>query len=132
MRVIVIFGIGTDLVEIARIARLWEKNPQGFAERLLHPAELVELETKQNKEAFLAKRWAAKEAIGKALGTGIAQGVSFNSMQITHDAFGKPQVQLHGKTLELADSLGITSWKISISDEKHYAVVFVIAETTPT
>ncbi len=123
-----VIGIGTDIVDVERIAGLWQRQGQRFAERLLSSAELVELSDKAYPERFLAKRWAAKEAISKALGTGISQGVSFSDMTIGHTELGQPTVVLEGGALRHAQKLGIESWHLSISDEKNHAVAFVIAE----
>lgn len=123
-----VIGIGTDIVDVERIAGLWQRQGQRFAERLLSAVELVELTDKAYPERFLAKRWAAKEAISKALGTGISQGVSFADMTIGHTELGQPTVVLTGGALRQAQKLGIKSWHVSISDEKNHAVAFVIAE----
>ncbi len=124
-----VIGIGTDIVEIARIQKMYAKHPKVFPERLLTEAELVELMAKKFPEKFLAKRWAVKEAVSKALGTGIAQGVSFTDMEITHTELGAPLLSLTGRSKTRADELGIQNWQISISDEQHYCVAFVVAQT---
>lgn len=123
-----IVGIGTDIVEIQRIARLWEKRGERFASRVLSEAEMSELQRHAHPERLLAKRWAAKEAIAKALGTGFTQGVSFNDMTIGHTDSGQPEVRLKGAANKVAADLGIAGWSISLSDENHYAVAFVVAE----
>jgi holo-[acyl-carrier protein] synthase len=120
-------GVGTDIVEIARIEALWKKQGARFAERLLSSTELVQLSDHTMPARFLAKRWAAKEAISKALGTGIAQGVGFADMTIAHSALGQPKITLTGGALARAQALTITEWHLSISDEKHYAIAFVVA-----
>lgn len=125
-----VVGIGTDLIEVARIASLYQKHPDGFAARVLSPSEQTQLAQEAQPTHFLAKRWAAKEAIAKALGTGFRQGVSFADMTINHSELGQPVIQLTGKTAEIADARGISHWSISISDEKHYALAFVVAEST--
>lgn len=124
-----IVGIGTDLVEIARIATLMTKRNEVFAKRILAQQELERFKQHGQPEKFLAKRWAAKEAISKALGTGFTQGVCFTDMIIGHTDQGQPLIELTGKTAEIAQQLGIESWSISISDEAHYAVAFVVAES---
>jgi len=124
----VIVGIGTDLVEIARISGLMAKRKEAFIKRILAPQELERFEKHAQPEKFLAKRWAAKEAISKALGTGFTQGVCFTDMTIGHTSQGQPLIELTGKTAEIAQQFGIDHWSISISDEVHYAVAFVIAE----
>ncbi|MDM7485998.1 MAG: holo-ACP synthase, partial [Vibrio metschnikovii] len=78
---------------------------------------------------FLAKRFAAKEAAAKALGTGIANGVTFHDFQITNDAQGKPHLTLHGRAQQLAEAMQVTSIHLSLSDERHYAVATVIFES---
>ncbi len=123
-----VVGIGTDLVEIARIESLYLKHPDSFSGRVLSPQEQLQFSKHAQPIHFLAKRWAAKEAIAKALGTGFRNGVSFADMTITHSALGQPLIQLMGKTAEIAENLGITQWSISLSDEIHYALAFVIAE----
>ena len=123
-----IVGIGTDIVEIERIAQVYQRQGDAFAKRLLSEAELLELANHRFPERLLAKRWALKEAVSKALGTGISQGVCFHDMTIAHKESGQPYLILTHKTLAKANSLGITHWSISVSDEKNHAVAFVIAE----
>lgn len=124
-----IVGIGTDIIEISRILSLLKKHDESFAKRILSEQELEIYQQQTIKEKFIAKKWAAKEAVSKALGTGFTQGVSFTDMTIEHTEEGKPLIVLTGKTKQVADKLGITKWSISISDEKHYALAFVIAES---
>jgi len=126
-----IVGIGTDIIEIARIDQMQAKFPDAFAKRLLTATELSELAQSQHPERFLAKRWALKEAVSKALGTGIAKGVSFTDMQIGHTELGAPTLHLNGISLQRAQQLGITDWQISVSDEQHYCVAFAIAQAVP-
>lgn len=123
-----IIGVGTDIVDVERIAKVYRKQGDAFAQRLLSIEELLELAAQHYPERFLAKRWALKEAVSKALGTGIAHGVCFRDMTIGHKNSGQPMLLLAGTTLTKADSLGITDWSISVSDEKHHTVAFVIAE----
>lgn len=124
-----IVGIGTDIVEIPRILKVYEKQGEAFAKRLLSAKELVELSETQFPERFLAKRWAIKEAVSKALGTGISQGVSFSDMTVGHYESGQPMLILAGTTLDKSNGLKITNWSISVSDEQTHAVAFAIAES---
>lgn len=124
-----IVGIGTDIVDVERIAKVYQKQTQAFAERLLSESELLEFKHQLHPESYLSKRWALKEAVSKALGTGIAQGVRFKDMSIAHKESGQPYLVLAGTTLDKANELGITHWSISVSDEKHHTVAFVIAES---
>mgnify|MGYP000733021691 CR=1 FL=1 len=123
-----IVGVGTDIVDVNRIEKVYLKQKQAFAERLLSTAELYEFKHQLYPERFLAKRWALKEAVSKALGTGISQGVRFKDMTISHKESGQPFLILAGSTQEKANELGITDWSISVSDEKHHTVAFVVAE----
>ncbi|MDX1795467.1 MAG: holo-ACP synthase [Hydrogenovibrio sp.] len=124
-----IVGVGTDIVEIERISTMLNKHREAFVKRILSPAEQRIFSAQMHPEKYLAKRWAAKEAISKALGTGFTHGVSFQDMTITHTDHGQPLVELSGKTQEVACQKEISHWSISISDEKHYAIAFVIAES---
>ncbi|MDY0135803.1 MAG: holo-ACP synthase [Thiomicrospira sp.] len=123
-----IIGIGTDIVDVERISGLWQRQGERFAQRLLAHTEWLEFSDSRFPERFLAKRWAAKEAVSKALGTGIAQGVGFNDIAIGHTEWGQPTVTLSAGALVRAQNLGVQRWHISISDEKNHAVAFVVAE----
>jgi len=124
-----IVGLGTDIVEIARIRHLWQRQGERFAQRLLTEAELQALQESCQPERFLAKRWAAKEALAKALGTGIADGISFQQMQVNHYPSGQPYWHCNGAVLAHMERLGIKNSHLSISDEQHYAVATVILES---
>jgi len=125
---IVIVGVGTDIVDVERIEKLYVKQGEAFVNRILSETEIIEFEKQTFPERFLAKRWALKEAVSKALGTGFTDGVSFKEMTIGHKTSGQPILELTGSTLEKAEVLCITDWSISVSDEKLHAVAFVIAE----
>jgi holo-[acyl-carrier protein] synthase len=120
-------AIGTDIVEIERIGQAWSRQGDRLVLRILVPSEREKFESFNSdtlKIAFLAKRWCAKEAIAKALGTGIAKGVGFQEIEITHDELGAPLVALHKGALARLHLLGGTKALISLSDERHYAVAF--------
>jgi len=123
-----IVGIGTDVVDVRRIAALHARHPERFARRILSAAELEEFHAAAAKPAFLAKRFASKEAASKALGLGFRRGLRFADFEVGHDAFGKPLLKLHGRAAALAAEQGITTLHLSIADEAHTAVAFVIAE----
>lgn len=118
-------GLGTDIVEISRVASVSEGSER-FAKRVLAESELDIYRQHMQPERYLAKRWAAKEAAAKALGTGIGRGVSFQNFIISNNELGAPKLQLVGKALEVANSMVVTSVLLSISDEKHYATATVI------
>jgi len=119
-------AIGTDIVEIQRIADALERQGDKFVQRILTDSELADYRARGQSAAFLAKRFAAKEAISKALGTGIGQGVSFQDMAISNNAAGAPQVTLHGAAAEVLKSLGGTQALLSLSDEKQYALAYAV------
>lgn len=123
-----IIGIGTDIVEIARLAATLQRHPQRFPERILHPNELERFASQANPAAWLAKRFATKEALAKALGTGIGKEVRLQEIETTHDVRGKPLLQLHGVTLETATALGVIACQLSVADERSHALAFVILE----
>lgn len=123
-----VIGIGTDIVKVPRIKRLLKKRGDKFAQRILHENEL-EIFNKHNSPAnYLAKRFAAKEALSKALGTGIAKGISFEEIEVINNEDGKPLLVLHGAALGISNQLGVEKLFISLSDEKKYAIAYVILE----
>jgi len=124
-----IVGIGTDIIEIARMAETLSQKGDAYARRLLTDAEFAEFQQRGNKAAYLAKRFAAKEAAVKALGTGFADSITWKQVNIANNEKGMPVLTLTGKAQERADALGVTRLHVSISDEKHYAVAFVIIES---
>lgn len=123
-----IIGIGTDIVAVERIQDSLQRLGEAFAKRLLTDSEFAEYQQRGNKPAFLAKRFAAKEAAVKALGTGFAESITWKQVNIHNDEKGAPVLTLTGKALERAALLGVTRVHLSISDEKHHAVAFVIME----
>lgn len=123
-----IYGIGTDLVEPSRIARLLEKYGERFAKRLLTNEEWPEYLNSGQPAMFLAKRFAAKEALSKAIGTGFRYPVSLSHIGVTHDHLGKPSFALHPALSTLVTKEGITGHHLSISDELNLACAFVILE----
>ena len=124
-----IFGVGTDIVEVARIEAALTEFGDAFARRILAESELIAYESSQIKPRFLAKRFAAKEAFSKALGTGIRGDVTFQSIQVTHDAMGKPLLAFNHEVETLLAEKQIRTAHVSISDEKNLAVAFVVLET---
>lgn len=121
-----VHGLGVDIVNKQRIARIHKKYGDRFAERLFANKELQEYHAASDKEAFLAKRFAAKEAISKVLGTGVTAKVHLRDLILAHDEHGKPLVVLEGHAYEVMISLGMDTILISISDEKEHAVAFCV------
>ncbi len=122
-----IAGIGVDIIDIKRINETFNKFGNKFAKRILTDEELNQFIKKKSSSAYLAKRFAAKEAVTKALGTGIGI-VSFKDIAIINNRAGAPEVILFGNALELCDQKQVTNVKISLSDEIDYAVAFVVIE----
>ncbi len=124
-----IFGIGTDIVEYARIEKMYAHYGERFATRILSKPELEEFRSHKSPARFLAKRFAAKEALSKAVGSGLLEPVSLRRITITHDTLGKP-VLLFDETLRAhLLQLGINGHHLSISDERNMIVAFVVLES---
>ena len=123
-----IFGIGTDIVEVARIEEALNRFGDAFAQRILDAREFEDYCLSGTRARFLAKRFAAKEAFAKALGTGIRGVTSFVNIGIAHDALGKPVFALAPALRAELAKHGITGQHLSISDEKNLATAFVVLE----
>ena len=117
-------AIGTDIVEIQRIASLLERQGDKFVQRILTKSEIAEYQARGNSVAFLAKRFAAKEAIAKTLGTGIGSGISFQHMVVSNNPEGAPLGKLHDNAAERLKQLGGSKVLMSLSDEKDYALAY--------
>jgi len=120
-----IYGIGTDIVRVARMRKNIEEHGDKFAERILTPHEMEEYRKENRKEHFLAKRFAAKEAAAKAMGIGFANGLMLRHIGVTHDAAGKPQLEFVGYAREFTAKQKISSAYVSLADEGDHAVAFV-------
>ena len=123
-----ILGIGTDIVSIARIRDTLDRHGAAFAQRILSDIELVALNDAKDPVAWLAKRWAAKEAFGKAAGSGIVSPLSLSGIGIGHDDAGRPLFVLNDAIAFHLQSRGVTRTHLTISDERDYAVAFVVFE----
>ncbi|MBI3898615.1 MAG: holo-ACP synthase [Gammaproteobacteria bacterium] len=124
-----IFGIGTDIVQVVRLQQGLDRFGERFAARILSDNELIEFRDHARPANFLARRFAAKEAAAKAMGTGFRDGLSLRQISVAHDANGKPIVEFSGRALEFVAARKIQAVHLSISDESDYAVAFVIFET---
>ena len=120
-----IFGNGVDLLEVDRIKELYEKNPR-FLERFFTAGECALFERKMMNIETIAANFAAKEAVSKALGTGV-RGFNLIDIEILRDEMGKPIVNLHDRAGILAESLGIDHIMLSISHTEKHAIAFAIA-----
>ncbi len=120
---------GVDLIEIARVERALTRHGERFLERVFTPAEI---RYTRRRPAELAARFAAKEAVAKALGVGMRMmardGIRWQEAEIVGDRRGKPLVRLHGRAAERADELGLTEWSVSLSHTDQHAIAFVVAQ----
>lgn len=121
-----IAGVGTDLVEIARIQNAIEKNPH-FMERVYTKEEIAYCQRKKNPWQSFAARFAAKEAVSKAFGTGIGP-VGLTEIEIRNKSNGQPEVVLHGKAQAMADSRNIQRVHVSLSHSETYAMATAVLE----
>jgi holo-[acyl-carrier protein] synthase len=124
----VILSAGVDLVELDRIGRAVARHGDRFLARVYTPAELVRY---RDRLPELAVRFAAKEAVSKALGVGLnhmsAQGIGWREVEVLPDPQGKPIVVLSGRAAVLAQAQGLRTWAISLSHARDHAVAFVVA-----
>ncbi|MBF0136101.1 MAG: holo-ACP synthase [Magnetococcus sp. DMHC-1] len=123
-----ILGIGSDLVRIQRIRTAMERFGERFLQRIYSPQELAFCQVRQDPAPCLAKRFAAKEAFVKALGSGFRDGIWFRDVEVVNDAFGRPCLAIHGPAATRMTRIGITHIHLSISDESGFALAFVVVE----
>ena len=121
-----IFGIGSDIIEIFRIKKAFKY--KNFKKKIFSKNEIKEIDKRSNKISGYAKRFAAKEAFSKALGTGVSAGISFREISINNDKNGKPYIVLHGKTKSIVQQKIKKRYKsfLTLSDEKKFALATVI------
>ena len=125
-----IYGVGTDIAAVARFAQMQARYGVRVAERLLTTLEQGDFVHATQPARFLARRFAAKEAFGKALGTGIRVPATLRSIGVAHDPMGKPVLRFAPALADLIDRLGLRA-HLSISDEADFAVAFVVLEQAP-
>ena len=126
-----IYGIGQDVVEIERIARAWQRFGARFARRVLADSEWHDFEVAAQPPRFLAKRFAAKEAFAKALGTGIRPPATLGNIAVDHDEYGRPLLRLAPELEAFIAARGIVSHHLSISDERSMAVSVCVLQRAP-
>lgn len=122
-----IAGVGTDLVVIARLREFWQRHGARALEKLLAPEEREDCRASSDPGRFLAKRFAAKEALGKALGTGIRAPVLLPAIAVTHDKLGKPMFSFAPELAAWIAERDLAC-HLSISDETEHALAFVVVE----
>ncbi len=124
-----IFGVGSDIVEYRRVEAAWDRFGERFARRILTPHELAGFASARDGPRYLARRFAAKEAMSKALGTGFAHGISPRRLGLVADAWGKPQVVLEPIAAAVAERLGAGRGFVTLTDERDFVVAFAVFET---
>ena len=122
-----VLGIGTDITECLRIAQMIERHGELFIGRVYTPAEIEYCRSRKQATQHFAGRWAAKEAILKALGTGWRRGISWRDIEVRNSPGGRPQALLRGGTLEVAEKLGIRCVLVSISHCRSHATAYAVA-----
>lgn len=123
-----IIGLGTDLIEIARIERSVARFGDNFLHRVYTPGEIAYCMAKKNSAESLAARFAAKEAGAKALGTGISRGVSWREFEVRRKPGQRPELHLSGRAAEIANHLGIKRLSLSLSHSRELSIAVVVAE----
>jgi holo-[acyl-carrier protein] synthase len=125
-----IYGIGTDIVKVARLENGLVRFGEHYADRLLAPEEHSEFFAAADPARFLAKRFAAKEAFAKAAGTGLRHPMHLRSLAVTHTPLGQPTLSFHPELETWLHERGITAHHLSLSDEQDHVVAFVVLEKT--
>ncbi|UOO75868.1 holo-ACP synthase [Neisseria sp. Dent CA1/247] len=123
-----IYGVGTDIVSLNRIEKLHKKYGKAFADRLLSRIDLLEYPQAGSPANFLAKRFVAKEAFAKAVGTGLRSPVSLRNIGIGHDELGKPEFYCEPELQQWLEEKGIKCVHLSMSDEEDKVLAFAVAE----
>ncbi|WWO98578.1 MAG: holo-ACP synthase [Candidatus Dasytiphilus stammeri] len=124
-----IIGLGTDIVDIVRVANIVERFGNKFAKRILCDDELLHYQKHYRYPIrFLAKRFVAKEAAAKAFGTGMSNGITYKQFSIYNDRYGKPYLKYQSQVASLAEHLKLKCTHLSITDERLYACATVIIE----
>ena len=121
-----IFGIGTDVVQMERLRRVHEKYGERFVERLLLPAELEAFRGQSRPVRFLAMRFAAKEAIVKAMGTGFAHGMWIRDTGVVSNAWGRPEIIWSERGRHMCEQLGIGEGHVTLTDEAGLIVAVAV------
>lgn len=123
-----IFGIGVDMVQISRIQKGLDRFGDRLGKKILSATEFVEFKETNEQARFLAKRFAAKEAFSKALGTGFTGGVTLGQIEVAHNSIGRPILKLRGRAHDMLAQFNIRHSHVSMSDEKDHVVAFVTLE----
>ncbi|HEY2894041.1 MAG TPA: holo-ACP synthase [Pirellulales bacterium] len=122
-----IFGIGTDIIECLRIAQMIERHGELFINRVYTKHEIQYCQSRKQATQHFAGRWAAKEAVLKAMGTGWRRGISWRDVEIRNELGGRPIVSLRGGARDVVEKLGIGQMLVSISHCRSHATAYAIA-----
>lgn len=122
-----VIGLGTDIIECARIGEMIHKHGEIFLNRVFTSTEIAYCSARKASNQHYAGRWAAKEAALKALGTGWAKGIQWTDISVSHERGGKPIIAIEGIAAQIAKEQGIAEILLSISHCRHYAVAYCIA-----
>ena len=123
-----ILGLGLDLVEVERVRAAVERQGEAFIERVLTPDEAAYCRFQAEPSIHIAARFAAKEAFSKAIGTGIGEGAGWRDIEVVRRDSGKPELVLHGKARESAESMGVVGMHLSITHTRLTAAAVVVLE----
>ena len=124
-----IFGIGTDIVEMVRMEATWKRFGEHFARRILMDEEMELFKRTKQPARFLAMRFAGKEATVKAMGTGFAHGVWLRDVGITNNEWGRPLIIWSERGQKMCDQLGIGKGHVSLTDDAGLVLAFAVVET---
>lgn len=124
-----ILGLGADLADVRRVAKVLRRHPERFPARLLSPSEQAEFARNAHPARFLARRFAAKEAFLKAMGTGLSGGMRWQDVVVEHNAAGAPALRCGGRAGEYLSVQGQPRLHLSLTDDGDYALAFVVIET---
>ncbi len=127
-----IYGVGTDILRLDRVARVFDRYGERFVQRLLLPEEFKYFAYTKNPVRFLTMRFAAKEAIVKAMGTGFANGMWIRDCGTTPDRLGKPEIIFSARGRAKCDELGIAGGHVTLTDEAGLVVAFAVLERKDT
>jgi len=123
-----VVGVGTDMIEIARIAQSIDRYGERFLRRIFTPGEIDYCRRKKNAAESFAARFAAKEAAAKALGTGISHGVSWLEMEVVREPSGRPTLHLSGRAAARAARIGVANVSLSLTHSRDLSLAVVVME----
>ncbi|MDR0704644.1 MAG: holo-ACP synthase [Planctomycetaceae bacterium] len=122
-----LIGIGTDIIECERIDRMVQRHGSHFVDRVFTKREIQYCTDRKSSDQHFAGRWAAKEAVLKALGTGWISGIAWTDVEVVNESSGAPRIQLHGGAAKIAEEKQLSEIQISISHCKSHAIAFAAA-----